>query len=278
MTSKELYDKITSNEVLTLIAGPCVLESKEVAFRVAEFIARLVSDLPVLYIYKSSFEKANRSSVEGYRGPGLEKGLKILQEIKKEFGIPVLTDVHTEMQAPVVGQVVDIIQIPAFLSRQTSLLVEAGLTGAIVNIKKGQFMAPDDMEFAANKVSSSGNQKIMLTERGTFFGYHNLVVDMRNLIAMNSLGYPVIYDATHSVQLPSSGTGQSGGEPKYIEPLALAAMATGGLTGIFFEVHPNPKEAKSDASSMLNLSGFRDTMKKIIDIYKLTRNWKISHG
>ena len=152
------------------------------------------------------------------------------------------------------------------------------MTDAIVNIKKGQYMAPGDMKLAADKVASTGNQKIMLTERGTFFGYHNLVVDMRNLVTMSSLGYPVIYDATHSVQLPSSGEGKSGGEPRYIEPLALAAMATGGLNGIFFEVHPDPNEALSDAASMLNLSAFRDVMKKLMDIYQVTRKWKTNNG
>ncbi len=273
MSEQNLYETIISGDKLTLIAGPCVLESEEIALRVAEFVQRLVKDFPINYIFKSSFEKANRTSVHSYRGPGLEAGLKMLEKIKKELGVPVLTDVHNEMQAPLVGEVADVLQIPAFLSRQTELLEAVGRTDKIVNIKKAQFMAPEDLQSAAEKVSSTGNNKILLTERGTFFGYHNLVVDMRSLVIMNKLNYPVIFDATHSVQLPSAGDGTTGGQPQFIAPLARAAMATGQLKGIFFEVHPNPPEALSDASSMLNLSEFSQLLKEILDLFDLQKKW-----
>ncbi|MCK5075107.1 MAG: 3-deoxy-8-phosphooctulonate synthase, partial [Calditrichia bacterium] len=199
---------------------------------------------------------------------------KILEKIKKDFEIPVLTDIHSEMQAPLAGEVVDVIQIPAFLSRQTVLLEAAGRTGKIVNIKKAQFMAAEDMKLAAEKVSEVGNSKILLTERGTFFGYRNLVVDMRNLVTMGQSKYPVIFDATHSVQLPSASDGKSGGQPQFISPLAQAAMATGHLSGLFLEVHPEPEKALSDASSMLDLPSFRNLLKRSLDIFEIVKKWK----
>ncbi len=274
MSVKQLYDDIVEGHNLTLISGPCVLESEDTTVRVAEFIVRLIRDMPVNFIFKSSFEKANRSSSDSYRGPGIEEGLKILEKIKKDFEIPVLTDIHSEMQAPLAGEVVDVIQIPAFLSRQTVLLEAAGRTGKIVNIKKAQFMAAEDMKLAAEKVSEVGNSKILLTERGTFFGYRNLVVDMRNLVTMGQFKYPVIFDATHSVQLPSASDGKSGGQPQFISPLAQAAMATGHLSGLFLEVHPEPEKALSDASSMLDLPSFRNLLKRSLDIFEIVKKWK----
>lgn len=274
MSVKQLYDDIVEGHNLTLISGPCVLESEDTTVRVAEFIVRLIRDMPVNFIFKSSFEKANRSSSDSYRGPGIEEGLKILEKIKKDFEIPVLTDIHSEMQAPLAGEVVDVIQIPAFLSRQTVLLEAAGRTGKIVNIKKAQFMAAEDMKLAAEKVSEVGNSKILLTERGTFFGYRNLVVDMRNLVTMGQSKYPVIFDATHSVQLPSASDGKSGGQPQFISPLAQAAMATGHLSGLFLEVHPEPEKALSDASSMLDLPSFRNLLKRSLDIFEIVKKWK----
>jgi len=274
MSVKQLYDSICERDRFTLISGPCVLESEDIANRVAEFIVRLTEDLPVQFIFKSSFEKANRSSSDSYRGPGIEEGLNILQKIKADFDVPVLTDIHNEMQAPLAAEVVDILQIPAFLSRQTELLEAAGRTGKIVNIKKAQFMAPEDMKLAAGKVSEVGNSKVMLTERGTFFGYRNLVVDMRNLVVMNQFGFPVIFDATHSVQLPSASDGKSGGQPHFVGPLAQAALATESISGLFLEVHPEPENALSDASSMLNLPAFRNLLKRALDLFEVTKKWE----
>ncbi len=205
------------------------------------------------YIFKASFDKANRTRVDSYRGPGLKEGLRILAGVRAATGLEVLTDIHTPDQAGPAAEAVDILQIPAFLCRQTDLLVEAGRTGKVVNIKKGQFMAPADMQYSVDKVRSTGNQKVMLTERGSSFGYSNLVVDMRGLVIMKKIGVPVIFDATHSVQLPSAAGGVSGGEPEFIEPLAKAAVAV-GVDGIFVEVHDNPQQAMSDGANALHLS------------------------
>ena len=230
---------------LALIAGPCVIESEEHATGLAQAIGHAVGP----YVFKASFDKANRSSAHSYRGPGLTEGLRILRQIRA-LGYPVLTDIHEPSQAAIVAESVDILQIPAFLCRQTDLLIEAGKTGRVVNIKKGQFVAPADMARAAEKVSSTGNQRIMLTERGSSFGYHNLVVDMRGLRVMAETGYPVIFDATHSVQLPGSAGQTSGGEPRFIEPLARAAVAV-GIAGIFVETHEKPESALSDGANAL---------------------------
>jgi 2-dehydro-3-deoxyphosphooctonate aldolase (KDO 8-P synthase) len=268
MNNDELYKEIKQKNKLTLIAGPCVLESEELAYQVIEFILRMIKNLPITFIFKSSFEKANRTSVKAYRGPGIEAGIRIFQKIKKEFDVPILTDVHNEFQVSAIKEVADIIQIPAFLSRQTALLEEAGRSGKIVNIKKAQFMAPDDLQSAAEKVTSTGNHKVMLTERGTFFGYKNLVVDMRSFVIMSKTGYPVIYDATHSVQLPSGAGKQSGGQPEFIVPLASAAVATGAIHGIFLETHPEPSSALSDAASMLPLNEFKAFVDRILHIFE----------
>ncbi|MGH9638514.1 MAG: 3-deoxy-8-phosphooctulonate synthase [Bryobacteraceae bacterium] len=232
---------------VALIAGPCVIESEEHVLRMAQAIRAIAGR----FVFKASFDKANRSSVDSYRGPGLKEGLRILSKVRK-LGIPVLTDIHEPVQAELAAEAADILQIPAFLCRQTDLLVAAGKTGRTINIKKGQFLAPADIARAAEKVASTGNQKILLTERGFSFGYNNLVVDMRSLPIMAATGYPVIFDATHSVQLPGAAGSASGGQPQFIEPLARAAVAV-GVAGLFVEVHDAPERALSDGSNALRL-------------------------
>lgn len=246
---------------LALIAGPCVIESEEHVLRMAVVIRETVG----AYVFKASFDKANRSSVNSYRGPGLVEGLRILAEVRK-LGIPVLTDVHEPAQAAIAAEVVDILQIPAFLCRQTDLLIEAGKTGCAVNIKKGQFISPADFRNAAEKVASTGNERIILTERGSSFGYNNLVVDMRGLPIMAATGYPVVFDATHSVQLPGAAGTASGGQPEFIAPLARAATAV-GIAGVFVEVHDRPEQALSDGANALRLDFLSDfwTRLKAID-------------
>jgi 2-dehydro-3-deoxyphosphooctonate aldolase (KDO 8-P synthase) len=233
---------------LALIAGPCVIESEEHAVRLAVAIREMVG----AYVFKASFDKANRSSANSYRGPGLAEGLRILGKVRK-LGIPVLTDIHEPAQAAPAAGVVDILQIPAFLCRQTDLLLEAGKTGRIVNIKKGQFVSPADIHNAAEKVAGTGNEQILLTERGSSFGYNNLVVDMRGLPIMAATGYPVIFDATHSVQLPGAAGTASGGQPEFIAPLSRAATAV-GIAGLFVEVHDRPEQALSDGANALRLN------------------------
>ncbi len=233
---------------LFLFAGPCVLESLDMGRRVAEY---LLEKAPCPVIFKASFEKANRTSSDSYQGPGLEQGLTNLQKIKQEFDLPIVTDIHLPEQAKVVAEVADILQIPAFLSRQTALLQAAAATGKIINIKKAQFMAAEDMQGAIGKCGD--NKNLLLTERGTSFGYHNLVVDFRNFIKLQSFGYPVVYDVTHSMQEPSSGK-TSGGTPQYALPLAAAALATGAVSGLFVEAHPQPSKALCDASTMLDFA------------------------
>ncbi len=233
---------------LAFIAGPCVIESEEHVLRMAVALQDVLGP----FVFKASFDKANRSSVHSYRGPGLTEGLRILAKVR-ERGIPVLTDIHTPDQAALVAASVDILQIPAFLCRQTDLLVEAGKTGRVVNIKKGQFVSPIDLAHAAEKVASTGNHNIILTERGSSFGYNNLVVDMRGLRIMAETGYPVVFDATHSVQLPGAGGTSSGGQPEFIEPLSRAAVAV-GLAGVFVETHDNPAKALSDGANALHLN------------------------
>jgi 2-dehydro-3-deoxyphosphooctonate aldolase (KDO 8-P synthase) len=237
---------------LVLFAGPCVVENRELVMKTALAIRTVAEKYGIGIVFKSSYVKANRTSGTSFTGIGMEAALKILQEVRKELDLPVMTDIHTEGEASAAAEAADVLQIPAFLCRQTSLLQAAGRTGRIVNIKKGQFMAPEDMAFAAGKVAATGNTGILLTERGTTFGYHNLVVDMRSLVIMRGLGYPVVFDATHSVQLPGGGTGETAGEPEFIFPLARAAVAV-GCDGIFAEVHPDPPHALSDAASQLRL-------------------------
>jgi len=250
-----------------LIAGPCVIESEEHV----HFLARVLQQIAPGFYFKASFDKANRSSVASYRGPGMREGLRILGSLKTA-GFRILTDIHEPAQAEAAAEVCDVLQIPAFLCRQTDLLVAAGRTGRIVNIKKGQFVAPQDMAHAAEKVASTGNTRIWLTERGTTFGYNNLVVDMRGLAIMKSLGWPVIFDATHSVQLPGAAGSSSGGQPQFIEPLARAAVAA-GVDGVFVEVHEEPARALSDGANALPLERFGPLWSRLRQLHELVHSW-----
>ncbi len=242
-----------------VVAGPCVAESLDLCRRIAATAAAICSDLGLPFIFKASFDKANRTSGTAFRGKGMADGLAILAAIKAEFGVPVLTDIHESGQVAAVAQVVDVLQIPAFLCRQTDLLLAAGESGLPVNIKKGQFMAPEDMGPAVRKVEQSGNVRVLLTERGTTFGYHNLVVDMRSLVVMAELGVPVLFDGTHSVQLPGGQGSCSGGQRQFIAPLVRAAAAV-GVDGLFLETHPEPAKALSDGANSLTLEDLRSVL------------------
>lgn len=257
------------NNPFILIAGPCVVENEKLAFDTAEELKKITTELNIPFVYKSSYRKANRTSLTSFTGIGDQEAINILTKVKKEFDVPVLTDFHLSEEIELLKDAVDILQIPAFLCRQTELLLAAGKSGKIINIKKGQFLAPEDMKHAADKVASTGNKNIFLTERGTTFGYHNLVVDMRSLVIMKKLGYPVIMDATHSVQLPSSGL-QTSGQPEYIKPLARAAAAV-GIDGLFLEVHPEPEKAMSDAASQFPLKDLRELLLIIKEIDSLIK-------
>ncbi|MGA7855031.1 MAG: 3-deoxy-8-phosphooctulonate synthase [Candidatus Acidiferrales bacterium] len=257
---------------LFLIAGPCVIESEAHAMRMAERLGEITSELGIPFIFKASYDKANRSSLDSFRGPQLEEGLRILGEIKKCTGLPVLTDVHDISQIGPAAEVCDILQIPAFLCRQTDLLLAAGRTGRVVNVKKGQFLSPWEIGNAAEKIASTGNEKIILTERGSSFGYQNLVVDMRSFPIMRKFGYPIVFDVTHSVQLPGGAGKSSAGQPEFIEPLARAGAAV-GLDGIFLEVHDNPSQALSDGANALPLGQFRALLQKILRLSALAREW-----
>lgn len=248
-----------------LIAGPCVIESEQLVLETATRIAEIAKSLGMPYIFKSSFDKANRTSIMSYRGPGLEKGLAVLKKVKDQLGLPVLTDVHTEEQATEAGKIVDVLQIPAFLCRQTDLLIAAAKTGKVVNVKKGQFLSPQEMGNAVTKVEEAGNRRIILTERGSSFGYNNLVVDMRSFPVLRSFGYPVVFDATHSVQLPGGGGTKSSGQREFVEPLACAA-AGAGVDGFFMEVHPNPEEALSDGPNMVPLHQLKVLLERVMRI------------
>lgn len=237
------------NQPLALISGPCVIESEESALYTAEFLKKLCAELKINFIYKSSYDKANRSSYQSFRGPGLQEGLRILEKVKKELDIPLLTDVHSPEEAKAAAQICEVIQIPAFLCRQTDLVTAAGLTGAIINVKKGQFMAPWDMKNVVEKLVATGNKQIILTDRGTTFGYNNLVCDMRAIFILKQLGYPVCFDASHAVQLPGGAGNASSGERAFIPTLAKAAIAA-GCDSLFIETHPNPSDAKSDKDSV----------------------------
>jgi 2-dehydro-3-deoxyphosphooctonate aldolase (KDO 8-P synthase) len=258
---------------LFLIAGPCVIESESHAAMLAERLAALTAELRLPFIFKASYDKANRSSLSSYRGPGLAEGLRILKTIKHRFGVPVLTDVHEVAHVGPAAEVCDVIQIPAFLSRQTDLLVAAGCSGAAVNLKKGQFLSPWDMSNAVEKVASTGNTRILVTERGASFGYQNLVVDMRSFPILKKLGYPVVFDVTHSVQLPGGEGKSSGGQPEFIEPLARAGAAA-GVDGLFLEVHDNPAQALSDGANALPLDQLKALLQKVISLASLVRSWE----
>jgi 2-dehydro-3-deoxyphosphooctonate aldolase (KDO 8-P synthase) len=261
-----------ANAPLFLIAGPCVIESESHATKMAERLGAIAAELGIPYIFKASYDKANRSSVSSFRGPQLEEGLRILAAIKKHTGLPILSDVHDVSQVGPAAEVCDILQIPAFLCRQTDLLAAAGRTGRVVNVKKGQFVSPWEMANAAEKIASTGNEKIMLTERGASFGYQNLVVDMRSFPIMRKFGYPVVFDVTHSVQLPGGAGNASGGQPEFIEPLARAGTAV-GVDGLFLEVHDNPAQALSDGANALPLEQFRPLLQKILRLAALAREW-----
>jgi len=255
---------------LCVIAGPCVIESLDNCRQIAAEASGICAKLGLGYVFKASFDKANRTSVDSYRGPGLEKGLEILAAVKSEFSVPVLTDVHETWQVEPVAQVVDILQVPAFLCRQTDLLVACGKSGRVVNIKKGQFLAPHDMVNAVRKVESAGNWKILLTDRGTSFGYNQLVADMTSIPSMKRTGYPVVFDATHSVQRPGGLGGASGGNREFIPTLTLAAMGA-GADGLFLETHPDPDRAMSDAASQLPLTELEDLLTRALRVFKAVR-------
>ena len=256
-----------------MIAGPCVIETQAHALMMARRLAATARRLGIPYIFKASFDKANRTSASSYRGPGLARGLEILAAVRKQVGIPVLTDIHEVNQAAPAAEVCDVLQIPAFLCRQTDLLEAAGSSGAVVNIKKGQFMSPWDMRFAVEKIEKTGNRRIVITERGSSFGYNNLVVDMRGLAVMRSWGYPVVLDCTHALQLPGGEGRQSGGQPEFIETLARAGVGA-GADGIFMEVHDRPEKALSDGSSALNLRRFASVARRLRDLSAFVRRMR----
>lgn len=252
---------------LILIAGPCVIESEESAMYIAESIRDIAERLDLVYYFKASFDKANRTSISSYRGPGIEEGLRILKKVKDTYGLKICTDIHEPWQAEKAAEVCDIIQIPAFLCRQTDLLVAAAKTGKLINVKKAQFLAPWDMKNVVIKLEEAGNNKIMLCERGTTFGYNTLVVDMTGIAEMKKFGYPIVFDATHSVQKPGGKGNATGGNRENVEPLAKAAVAA-GADALFFEVHPDPDNAKSDGPNMVRLDEFEDLMKRVIRVYE----------
>ncbi|MDB5327961.1 MAG: kdsA [Phycisphaerales bacterium] len=258
---------------LLLIAGPCVIESADQCFQIAEHVMKLAATLPVQYVFKASFDKANRSSGSSFRGPGLDAGLKILQQVKDKFGLPVLSDIHEAEQAAPAAEVLDILQIPAFLARQTDLLEACGRTGRTINVKKGQFMAPAEMANAIAKIKAVGNDNVLLCERGTFFGYGRLVNDFTGLAIMKALGKPVIFDVTHSTQQPAGQGTTSGGSPQFSPMLARSALATGCVDGLFVECHPDPKNAKSDAATVLDLKAMEPLLRQCTDILKLRSTW-----
>ena len=266
--------KLNSFEIgsdkLTILAGPCAIESMDVLRTTAEGLKSVCEELGINYVFKSSFDKANRSSINSYRGVGMEKGLEMLAQIKKEFELPIVTDIHLPEQAAIVAEVADILQIPAFLCRQTDLLVAAAKTGKIVNIKKGQFLAPEQMKSLVKKVEDSGNRNIMLTDRGVTFGYNNLVSDFRAIPIMKEFGYPVVFDATHSVQMPGSNGDSTGGDRRFVPVLANAAMAAGADV-LFFEVHPNPECALCDGPNMLYLKDAKKVFKRCKSIFEIVR-------
>lgn len=263
----KLFDSLKKNKFI--IAGPCVIESEEMILKTAIELKKICAQLNLVFIFKASFDKANRTSVDSFRGPGMEKGLEILDKVKKKLSIPILTDIHEAHQAKPVAEVADILQIPAFLCRQTDLLVAAGKTNKIVNIKKAQFLSGNDMIHPVKKLLSTRNKEILLTERGNMYGYNNLVVDFRNLADMKKMGFPVVMDVTHSLQKPGGHGNKSGGNREYAPLISKAAVAV-GVDGLFFEVHPNPENAKSDAENQIPLSQF----KKMLMESRITENKK----
>ncbi len=266
--------RIGGTQPLVLVAGPCVIESESHAMTIAERLVEIAAHAKIPFIFKASYDKANRSSEHSYRGPGLMEGLRTLKKIKERFAVPILTDIHEESHAAIAAEVADVLQIPAFLSRQTDLLIAAGKTGRVVNLKKGQFLSPWEMGNAVEKVAKTGNDRIVLTERGASFGYQNLVVDMRSFPILRKTGCPVIFDVTHSVQLPGGAGKSSGGQPEFIEPLARAGTAV-GVDGVFLEVHENPSKALSDGTNALPLAELPGLLGKLKQIAGLVRSWSV---
>ncbi|MFQ5866965.1 MAG: 3-deoxy-8-phosphooctulonate synthase [bacterium] len=262
--------EIGGNGPLVLIAGPCVIESEDQIRKTIEELKEIASETNIPFIFKSSYDKANRTSIKSYRGPGLDKGLEILEKVKGEFDIPLLVDVHRTEEVESVSKVADILQVPAFLCRQTDLIISIARTGKPVNVKKGQFLAPWDMKNVIEKIESAGNRNILLTERGSCFGYNNLVVDIKSLPIMRSFGYPVVFDATHSVQKPGGRGTATGGEREYVPFLAQAAVAT-GIDGLFLEVHPDPEEALSDGPNMIRLNRVKGLLERLIEIDRIVK-------
>ena len=266
----KLRDFEIGGDKLTILAGPCAIESEDILLKTAEGLKKITDKLDINFVFKSSFDKANRSSLNSFRGPGIDKGLALLKEVKEKFDVPIVTDIHLPEQAAKVGEVADIIQIPAFLCRQTDLLIAAARAGKIVNIKKGQFLAPEQMKSLVKKIEDSGCENILITDRGTSFGYNNLVVDFRGIPIMKEFGYPVVFDATHSVQLPGANGTSSGGDRRFVPTLAKAAMAAGADV-LFFEIHPNPEKALCDGPNMVPLDKAEELFsvcKKIFEVVK----------
>jgi 2-dehydro-3-deoxyphosphooctonate aldolase (KDO 8-P synthase) len=270
LDSNAIWKNLNSPRSLFLLAGPCVIENEKLCRTIAASLTKTCKQLGIFYVFKASFDKANRTSGKAFRGPGITDGLNVLANIRDEFGVPVVTDVHTEEQARLAGEVVDILQIPAFLCRQTDLIEAAVATGKIVNIKKGQFLSPNEMGRVAEKARLAGAKKILLTERGTTFGYNNLVADMRSIPIMKSFGFPVIFDATHSVQLPGGGGDKSAGQREFAPVLAKAALAV-GANGLFIETHPKPDEAMSDGPNMIPLGEMAKVLRSLLKIYKAAK-------
>ncbi|MGC4033554.1 MAG: 3-deoxy-8-phosphooctulonate synthase [Tepidisphaeraceae bacterium] len=258
---------------LLVIAGPCVIESLDQCLQIAEHVVKAIDGLPVQYVFKASFDKANRSSGSSFRGPGIDEGLRILGEVKKQFGLPVLSDIHEPSQAAAAAEVLDILQIPAFLARQTDLLLACAETGRTLNVKKGQFMSPSEMANAIAKIKTTGNDGILLCERGTFFGYGRLVNDFTGFAIMKATGYPVIFDITHSTQQPAGLGTSSGGSPQFSPMLARAGIATGCVDGLFLECHPDPKNAKSDAATVLDLKTVGPLLKASAELFSMRSQW-----
>jgi 2-dehydro-3-deoxyphosphooctonate aldolase (KDO 8-P synthase) len=270
LNADAIWKNLNSPRQLFLIAGPCVIENEKLCLQVAASLKKTCASLGIFYVFKASFDKANRTSAKSFRGPGIENGLKILAKVRDEFELPVLTDVHNEAQAVAAGEVVDILQIPAFLCRQTDLIEAAVTTGKIVNLKKGQFLSPQEMGRVAEKARLAGAKKILLTERGTTFGYNNLVADMRSIPIMKSFGFPVVFDATHSVQLPGGGGDRTTGQREFAPVLAKAALAV-GANGLFIETHPKPDEALSDGPNMIPLGEMKKVLGELEKIYEAAK-------
>ena len=267
-----MYNKLNSQNNFFLLAGPCVVESSDICHEIAATIQPIVQKLEIPWVFKASYRKANRSRIDSFSGIGDKKALQILGDIKERFGVPVVTDIHAADEAAMAAEYADILQIPAFLCRQTDILIAAAKTGKIVNIKKGQFLSADSMQFVAQKVVDSGNKKVMLTDRGTMFGYGDLIVDLRSIPQMKKFGFPVIMDITHSLQQPNQTSGVSGGLPEMIETIARGAIAV-GADGIFCETHPRPSEAKSDGANMLSLDKLEPLLNRLVQLKKLVNGW-----